>query len=242
MTPASHDRIKELFNAAVELPIDERREFLERECSGDAVLKAELEEMLAFDGEGSSFLTEPITPVAGTADGTVGFDATPFSGQVVQRLEARKGRESRYQVLGEFARGGMGAILRVWDRDLRRTLAMKVVLNKRQQSAGSEVAAYESKLGRFLEEAQVTGQLDHPGIVPVHELGIGEDGRVFFTMKLVKGRDLKEIFDLLSEGTEAWTQARALGVVSKVCDAMSYAHSKGVIHRDLKPANIMVGR
>jgi formylglycine-generating enzyme required for sulfatase activity/tRNA A-37 threonylcarbamoyl transferase component Bud32 len=177
---------------------------------------------------------------AGTPEPEQGEGA---SAQVLERLQNRIGKESRYQIQGEFARGGMGAILKVWDQDLRRTLAMKVVLGKAEsEQKGSTPAIDEKSLGRFLEEAQITGQLDHPGIVPVYELGMDTDGQVFFTMRLVKGRDLKHIFDLVRDGREGWTQTRALTVLLKVCEAMAYAHSKGVIHRDLKPANIMVGR
>ncbi len=130
----------------------------------------------------------------------------------------------------------------MWDEDLRRNLAMKVILGKGDHITGETPSVDSKTLGRFLEEAQVTGQLDHPGIVPVHELGLDDQGQVYFTMKLVKGRDLKAIFDLVHEGKEGWTQTRALNVMLKVCEAMAYAHSKGVIHRDLKPANVMVGK
>jgi serine/threonine protein kinase len=82
--------------------------------------------------------------------------------------EHARERRARYEVRGEIGRGGMGAVLHVWDDDLRRSLAMKVIL---------ESAANQQGLARFLEEAQVTGQLDHPGIVPVHELGLDQDGR-----------------------------------------------------------------
>ncbi len=88
----------------------------------------------------------------------------------------------------------------------------------------------------------MTAQLDHPGIVPVHELGVDVYGRVYFTMQLVKGRELREIFDLARAGKEGWSLPRAVGVVVKACQAVAYAHAKGVIHRDLKPANVMVGR
>jgi len=136
----------------------------------------------------------------------------------------------------------MGAILKVWDEDLRRSLAMKVILGKGDGAIGGETPPVDRRLlARFLEEAQVTGQLDHPGIVPVHELGLDAEGRVYFTMKLVKGRDLKQIFELAFEEREGWNETRALGVILKVCEAMAYAHKKGVIHRDLKPANVMVG-
>jgi serine/threonine protein kinase/formylglycine-generating enzyme required for sulfatase activity len=156
-----------------------------------------------------------------------------FSSEVLSRLADRGPASTRYRIQGEVAHGGMGAVLRVWDEDLRRHLAMKVMLSQ---------GAAPRLLARFLEEAQVTGQLDHPGIVPVHELGLDGQGRVFFTMKLVKGQTLKDVFEELASGEEGWTQTRVLGLLLKVCEAMSYAHAKGVIHRDLKPANVMVGR
>ena len=154
-----------------------------------------------------------------------------------QRLAKLAEREpcERYQARGELARGGMGTILKVWDRDLRRALAMKVL------RTGSEGAEESGMLGRFVEEAQVSGQLNHPGVVPIHELGLDAGGRVYFTMQLVEGRTLKEIFRLAQNDEEGWTQTRALGVLLRVCETMAYAHSKGVIHRDLKPANVMVG-
>ncbi len=167
--------------------------------------------------------------------------AAPSSEVLSRLIETRTGMP-RYQVKEEIARGGMGAILQVWDGSLDRPLAMKVILESgspESQSPPSPVN--ETRLTRFLEEARVTGQLDHPGIVPVHELGVDSEGRVFFTMKLVKGRDLKTIFNLVFAGNEGWNETRALGVLLKVCEAMAYAHAKGVIHRDLKPANVMVG-
>ena len=164
------------------------------------------------------------------------------SAQILRRLEAHSDKQSRYQSRGEVARGGMGSILRVWDEDLRRELAMKIVLGPSGNEQPSMHEIPPKLLGRFLEEAQVTGQLDHPGIVPVHELGLDAKGRVYFTMRLVKGRDLKEIIELVHQGDPSWTITRVLWVMRKVCEAMAYAHSKGVIHRDLKPANVMVGR
>ncbi len=155
---------------------------------------------------------------------------------LIQRISNQPPKAANYRLDGEIARGGMGAILKVWDENLRRHLAMKVVLG---DEAGGQIDP--QALARFLEEAQVTGQLDHPGIVPVHELGLDPKGRIFFTMKLVKGRDLKRIFELVHENKEGWNETRALGVMLKVCEAMAFAHAKGVIHRDLKPANVMIG-
>ena len=165
-----------------------------------------------------------------------------FAAARILKLASRTGSFGRYAIEGEIARGGMGAILRVWDADLRRHLAMKVALGDLGAAAdGGSPPIRPRTLARFLEEAQVTGQLDHPGIVPVHELGLDGEGRVYFTMKLVEGRDLREIFALVFEGREGWTETRALSVLLKVCEAIAYAHEKGVIHRDLKPANVMVG-
>jgi serine/threonine-protein kinase len=136
----------------------------------------------------------------------------------------------------------MGAILRVWDADMRRHLAMKVALEEEGTAHESAVQRKEgARFARFLEEARVTGQLDHPGIVPVHELGLDAVGRLYFTMKLVEGRDMKQIFELVFAGRDGWNETRALGVILKVCEAMAYAHKKGIIHRDLKPSNVMVG-
>jgi len=170
-------------------------------------------------------------------------DEPTFSSELVRRLAARETSFGRYRIKGELARGGMGAVLRVWDEDLRRHLAMKVVLGKADPEAEGDTPAIDARsLGRFLEEAQVTGQLDHPGIVPIHELGVDPDGQCFFTMKLVRGRNLQRIIDEVHAGEGGWTLTRALGVVLKVCQAMAYAHDKDVLHRDLKPSNVMVGR
>ncbi|TAH36565.1 MAG: serine/threonine protein kinase [Planctomycetota bacterium] len=175
--------------------------------------------------------------------------ADDASSALVARLGSRAVVQGRYQVHDEIARGGMGAILRVWDDDLHRDLAMKVLLPEVEpgpvpdavDSAIRTPAPDVRLLARFLEEAQLTAQLDHPGVVPVHELGLNASGRVYFTMKLVKGRTLGEVFDLAADGRDGWTRTRVLGLILRVCEAMAYAHHKGVIHRDLKPANVMVG-
>ena len=143
----------------------------------------------------------------------------------------------RYQLQGEIARGGMGAVLRGRDVDLGRDLAVKVLLEKYVDRP--EVAR------RFIEEAQIGGQLQHPGVVPVYDIG-RFGARPFFTMKLVKGKTLAA---LLSERSTPVADApgapsdlpRFLDIALKVAQTMAYAHAKGVIHRDLKPPNIMVG-
>jgi serine/threonine protein kinase len=164
-----------------------------------------------------------------------------LSSELLGKLSGRKGAFERYEPRGEIAKGGQGTVVHVWDVDLHRSLAMKVLVGKASDPSAPR-AVTPRALSRFLEEAQVTGQLDHPGIVPIHELGLDSQGRVYFTMKLVKGRTLKEVFQLVADGQEGWTLTRALAVLLKVCEAMAYAHHKGVMHRDIKPANVMVGR
>ncbi|AMV20686.1 protein kinase domain-containing protein [Planctomyces sp. SH-PL14] len=138
---------------------------------------------------------------------------------------------SRYQLQGEIARGGMGAILKGRDTDLGRDLAIKVLLDQHKDKP--EV------IQRFVEEAQIGGQLQHPGIAPIYELGQFPDRRPFFAMKLVRGETLSKL--LAHRASPAVDRTRFLGIFEQVCQTMAYAHSRGVIHRDLKPANIMVG-
>src|SRR5262245_39966180 len=157
---------------------------------------------------------------------------------LLRRITARGPGPPRYVSEEELAQGGQGKIVRILDEELGRQLAMKVS----HEPCTTTSPKGERRIGRFLEEARLTAQLDHPGIVPVHELGLDEGGRVYFTMKLVNGRDLKEIFALVAKGQEGWTRTRALSVLLRVCEGMAYAHAKGVIHRDLKPGNVMVGR
>ncbi|MBL8862537.1 MAG: protein kinase [Planctomycetes bacterium] len=136
-----------------------------------------------------------------------------------------------YQLLGEIARGGMGVVLKGHDTDLGRDVAVKVL--------DPELAKRPEVVQRFVEEAQVGGQLQHPGIVPVYELGLMSDDRPYFTMKLIKGRTLAAL--LQQRKSPAENRGRMLAIFESVCQTMAYAHSKGVLHRDLKPANIMVG-
>jgi serine/threonine-protein kinase len=136
----------------------------------------------------------------------------------------------RYRDLGEIGRGGMGAVHRVRDLVLHRDVALKVLSSSPR---GNEAEH------RFVEEAQVVGQLQHPGIPPLHELGRLPDGRPYFTMKLIKGRTLR---DLLRERPDPGAElTRFVAVFEQVAQTMAYAHSKRVLHRDLKPSNVMVG-
>ena len=161
------------------------------------------------------------------------------SGQnaVVQLAEEVK--RGRYRAGSEVGRGGMGRILEAEETPLRRPVAMKVLLTSERGQGHAEE--------RFIREARVTGGLEHPSIVPVHELNVDETGRVFYTMKLVKGLTLREVLYRLSNGESearrSYKLQSLLTMFQKVCDAVAFAHAQPnpIIHRDLKPDNIMVG-
>ncbi len=168
--------------------------------------------------------------------------STATSELLAKLATAPKLDAQRFVLEGEVGQGGMGVVLKIHDRFLNRRLAMKVLIERAAPRDEEERQLVRQLLGRFLEEAQVTSQLDHPGVVPVHELGLDAAGKVYFTMRLVKGRTASEVFADAFVGEHDWPLTRALEVVLKVCDTMAYAHDKGVLHRDLKPRNVMVGK
>ena len=139
-----------------------------------------------------------------------------------------------YMLVREIARGGMGQIYFGEDPQLERQVAVKV-------SSVSE----NGEDPRFLKEAKVLAQLAHPNIVPIHNIGMDAQGRPFYSMKLVKGRTLQAVLNLIRNGDAAaqkdYSRATLLTIFCKICDAMMFAHSKGILHRDLKPENVMVG-
>ncbi|HET9621133.1 MAG TPA: serine/threonine-protein kinase [Kofleriaceae bacterium] len=134
---------------------------------------------------------------------------------------------SRYHVVREFARGGLGRILEVRDLRIGRVVALKEIL---RESGG----AYD----RFVREATITARLEHPAIVPVHDIGRWPSGAPFYSMKLVSGRSLHEV---IRDTPTLDGRLALLPNVIAVADAIAYAHSQGIIHRDLKPANVLVG-
>jgi len=134
--------------------------------------------------------------------------------------------ESRYEILETIGEGGMGTVYLAHDRELERDVALKVLLAAAPSSDDRE---------RILREARILASLEHPGIVPVHDVGVLQDGRLFYVMKRVKG----EHFDEFVHGEHSRTEL--LRAFLQVCDAVSFAHAAGVVHRDLKPQNIMLG-
>src|SRR5947209_16850963 len=153
-----------------------------------------------------------------------------LSDQALKRL--RDGAEmpdlagTRYRLLERIARGGMGVVYTAEDENLRRRVALKVL----------DIPGTDGDLrNRLIREARVLATLEHPGIVPVHDVGTLADGRVFYTMKFVEGNRLDKFIAAVNSVPDR------LRLFLRICDPVGFAHALGVVHRDLKPANIMVG-
>ena len=149
----------------------------------------------------------------------------------------------RFRILRPHARGGLGAVFVALDGELHREVALKQILEKHADDPVSRQ--------RFVAEAEITGGLEHPGVVPVYGLGTDAGGRPYYAMRFIKGDSLKEAIDRfhkdeVARGTTPaagrWSCRKLLRRFTDVCNAIDYAHSRGVIHRDLKPANIIVGK
>jgi eukaryotic-like serine/threonine-protein kinase len=146
----------------------------------------------------------------------------------------------RFELLGPHARGGLGEVYLAHDRELNREVAVKRLQERHAGSADSRI--------RFLVEGEITGRLEHPGIVPVYGMGMSDDGRPYYAMRFIRGRTLREAIARLHAGDsiteDEWRieLRHLLGRFIAVCNAIEYAHSRGVIHRDLKPGNIMLGK
>jgi tetratricopeptide (TPR) repeat protein/tRNA A-37 threonylcarbamoyl transferase component Bud32 len=149
---------------------------------------------------------------------------------------------SRFQIVRPHARGGLGEVFIALDQELRREVALKEIQERHADDPVSR--------GRFVLEAEVTGGLEHPGIVPVYGLGQYRDGRPYYAMRFIRGESLKEAIDRFHQadaqpGRDPGERELSLRLLLRrfvdVCHAMDYAHSRGILHRDLKPANIMLG-
>lgn len=185
------------------------------------------DDLLSFIAALSRDEREKLLATLSGADDTRATDAartgtTPLPGQ------------EHFPVLDRIGAGGMGSVYRVHDRILLREAAMKVL--------APELARQPKYVGRFLGEVQIQAQLEHPGIVPVHELALDEQGGSYFVMRLVNGTSLGAwIRQVLAARTFAEESQEMLSAFVKVCDAVAYAHSRGVVHGDVTTENIVVG-
>lgn len=234
------ERIADLFHLAAELPESSRSEFLRERCAGDAALQAEVEALLAADshGQNASFLSPPArTPgqFAGGSDAQGGSSKPNWTGDT-ERLLAAGTQIGRYRILNVIASGGMGTVYEATQEHPRRTIALKVI-------RAGQVSV--SMLKRFEYEAQVLGSLQHPGIAQVYEAGEhtqaasereGPSQVAFIAMELVGGA--RPLVEYAAAGSLSLRDR--IELMAKVCDAVQYAHQKGVIHRDLKPGNVLV--
>ncbi len=189
---------------------DGRAKRLEELYQQDAHVAASIKTLLQYSGKSQSILDDPLV-----------YLSSPTTDQA-----------ARYSVTSELAKGGMGVVYKAYDFQMRRDVVLKCLQAEHRNNFQA--------VNRFYNEAHITGQLQHPGIAPVYEVGELEDGRPFYCMKLVEGKTLAEVLADRNSGSVSTT--RVLNFFLQVCQTMAFAHERGVIHRDLKPSNIMVGK
>jgi serine/threonine protein kinase len=230
---ADPHRVTAIVRAALGLPTPEdRAAYLAEACAGDGALRERVESLLKARDAGSPLSQETDDPdsfastLAAAGATQTNSAATGCSGATPANLLA-----ARYELGELIGEGGMGVVRRARDLALDREVAVKLL--KPGVPADSSAAA------RFVGEAKVTGQLQHPGIPAVHELGTLADGQPFLAMKLVKGQTLAAL--LHQRASPAGELGRFVAIFEQVCHAVGYAHAHRVIHRDLKPGNVMVG-
>ncbi|MEK7485210.1 MAG: tetratricopeptide repeat protein [Planctomycetota bacterium] len=144
----------------------------------------------------------------------------------------------RYILLETLGEGGMGIVERVQDTLLEREVALKRI---KDQNPLILTKAQKIKLWRFQKEARLTAVLEHPNIIPLYDMERKDTGELLFTMRKVEGKTLKNLLEAMKLGSQDYDENRLLSIFFKICDAVSYAHSKNIVHRDLKPENIMIG-
>jgi serine/threonine-protein kinase len=180
---------------------------------------------------GASSSTTP--PLSSTRITVLPRAALAEDGDVVQLV--RDGR-ARYEPIRPLGVGGMGEVMLVHDQDIARPVAVKRLLPQLDDAA---------TLLRFVEEIRTIGQLEHPNIVPIHDVGVDDDGRYFFVMKYIEGETLATVLERLRAGDpdyhRRYTVERRIEIFLGVLNALSFAHARGILHRDIKPANVMVG-
>ncbi|MHC4718169.1 MAG: serine/threonine-protein kinase [Planctomycetota bacterium] len=210
-------RAKEIFGEALQRPPEDRRAFVEAACGDDDALRRKVQRLVAAHTQAGDFLADP---TAVTAIETILQEPEPPP--IPERI-------GRYSVKRVIARGGMGVVYEAVQDHPHRLVALKVL---RRGLASSQA------MKRFRHEAEILGRLRHPNIAHIHDAGTSDSGdgaQPYFAMELVKGEPLIQYTETRRLGTP-----QRLELFAKVCDAVQYAHYKGVIHRDLKPDNILV--
>jgi serine/threonine protein kinase/tetratricopeptide (TPR) repeat protein len=205
------ERAMQIFEEVYDLDEDARLQFIQNACSGNDALRSEVD-LLIQNEHGVEILNiEAIDEV----------DSIPF-----EPCSA-----DRYELLDEIGQGGMGIVYRAHDHQLDRDVALKILREVTSKTANAR--------RRFAAEAQFGARLQHPGIASVYDLGQLPDGRIFFAMKLVRGKTMASQLPARSDTLD--DRSRLLSVFEQLCKTVAYAHSHGIIHRDLKPNNVMIG-
>jgi RNA polymerase sigma factor (sigma-70 family) len=215
--PEWNPRANDIFVRAAEIDLpDDRRLFVERQCNGDAALRAQVESLLAARGQIGSFLQRPAVAAPGSCE-TAAYPLTEGPGS----------RVGPYKLLQHIGEGGMGVVyMAEQDEPVRRKVALKII--KPGMDSKQVVARFEA-------ERQALSMMDHPNIARVLDAGTTDSGRPFFVMELVHGVPITEFCD-----ANKLTPRERLALFVPVCQAIQHAHQKGVIHRDVKPSNVLV--
>src|SRR5215475_13020030 len=248
MTPERYEQVCKICYDALELEVSQRAAFLDRACGDDESLRQKVEVMLANEDRLKSFLDKPALAVAAQALAedrgrssvtTTQFGATAPVGTGLTLPDFGSSPVASicvgdYRVLRKLGEGGMGVVYEAEQQHPRRPVALKVI------RGGRLAGEYQVKL--FQREVQALARLKHPGIAAIYEAGRTDDGQHYFVMELVHGIPLLDyVKGRRLTGMQAPSNIRQrLELFLKICEAISYAHQRGVIHRDLKPANILV--
>jgi len=217
MTPEQWQKVKELFESALEHAPEERPAFLDQACDGDESLRREVESLLASFDEGESFMERPAVALA--AESFAGSQSESLTGQTI----------GHYQIVREIGSGGMGEVYLAQDVKLGRSVALKLL--------PSYLSKDEDRLRRFEQEARTASSLNHPNVCVIHEVGETQDDRHYIAMEYVDGETLRQ----------RMTSRRirlddVLEVAVQVASGLAAAHQVGIVHRDIKPENIMLRR
>ncbi|HEU0173509.1 MAG TPA: protein kinase [Blastocatellia bacterium] len=248
MTPERYEQVCQICCDALRVEAPQRAAFLDRACAGDASLRREVEAMLVNEGRVEGFLESPALAVAAQflaeeqAQSRLTAARFSLTSPLIFGLTLPESGPSAvsptfigsYRILRKLGEGGMGVVYEAEQQHPRRSVALKII------RGGRLMSDYQVKL--FQREAQALARLKHPGIAAIYEAGRTDEGQHYFIMELVRGAPL---LDYVKGNRLTGTQApsgvrRRLELFLKICEAISYAHQRGVIHRDLKPANILV--
>lgn len=214
MTPERWQQVNELFTAVIELEPEQRAGFLDQSCSGDQMLRREIESLLASDGREWDLIERPALEVAAPL---IAYDQPQFaSGQNIDR----------YAIVSLIGRGGMGEVYLATDAKLNRRIALKML--------PVDYTRDKNRLQRFQQEAQAASALNHPNILTIHELG-EVDGRQFIATEFVDGETLRQRLK-----RAPLTLSETLEIAIQIASALSAAHQAGIVHRDIKPENVMI--